>query len=84
MDLSDFNLMTTGVSGAFVNGVSGSGSIYTITVNTGRGSGTIRLDVPAGIGITDLAGNPLSGLPFTAGEMYTIIMRTLFLPLISR
>ena len=68
----DFALTTTGVSGAAVSGVSGSGSVYTVTVNTGSGSGTIRLDVPDTATITDLVGNPLSGLPFITGEIYTI------------
>ena len=71
-DFDDFALTSTGVTGAAVSGVSGSGSVYTVTVNTGSGSGTIRLDVPATATITDLVGNPLSGLPFITGETYTI------------
>ena len=72
----DFTLTTSpGISGASilaVSGVGGSGSVYTVTVNTGSGSGTIRLDVPVSATITDLAGNPLSGLPFITGETYTV------------
>ena len=46
VDPTDFSLTTGGaVSGAFVTGVSGSGDTYTVTVNTGIGDGTIRLDV---------------------------------------
>ena len=45
VDPSDFWLTTSGVSGTTVSGVSGSGSTYTVTVNTGSGDGTIRLDV---------------------------------------
>ena len=71
-NFDDFSLTTTGVSGAAVSGVSGSGSVYTVTVNTGSGSGTIRLDVPVTATIIDLAGNPVGGLPFTRGEIYTI------------
>ena len=71
-DFDDFALTSTGVTGAAVSGVSGSGSVYTVTVNTGSGSGTIRLDIPATATITDLVGNPLSGLPFITGETYTI------------
>jgi hypothetical protein len=60
------------VSGAFINGISGSGATRTVSVNTGIGSGTIRLNVNAsGTSIEDLAGNPLSG-GFTTGEAYTI------------
>jgi hypothetical protein len=69
----DFALTTSpGISGASVTGVSGSGATYTVTVNTGSGNGTIRLDVPVSATINDLVGNPLSGLPFTNGESYTI------------
>ena len=42
----DFVLTTgPGISGAFITGVSGTGAVYTVTVNTGTGDGTIRLDV---------------------------------------
>ena len=71
-DFDDFALTSTGVTGAAVSGVSGSGATYTVTVNTGSGNGTIRLDIPVTATITDLAGNPLSGLPFITGETYTI------------
>jgi hypothetical protein len=81
----DFAITTSGVTGTAITGISGSGSVYTVTVNTGSGNGTIRLDVPISATITDLAGNPLGGLPFTSSESYTIqktIPReyTLFLP----
>jgi glucose/arabinose dehydrogenase len=72
VDKSDFSLITTGVSNAAVSGVSGSGSVYTVTVNTGCGDGTIRLDVSVSATITDLAANPLGGLPYTGGETYTV------------
>jgi large repetitive protein len=38
-----FALTTTGVTGASVNSVTGSGNSYTVVVNTGTGSGTIKL-----------------------------------------
>ena len=69
----DLTLMiSSSISGASITGVSGSGKTYTVTVNTGNGNGTIRLDVPDTATITDLVGNPLSGLPFEFGETYTI------------
>ncbi len=72
---SDFSLTTTGsISGAGVTGVAdvGDQTSYTVTVATGAGNGTIRLDVKgSGTGIKDLAGNALSG-GFTSGQMYTI------------
>jgi len=67
---NDFFLTTTGVIGATITNVSGAGSSYIVTVNTGSGNGTIRLDVPVTATITDLAGNPLANLPFTSGETY--------------
>ncbi len=72
VDTSDFALSVSGVSGAAVSGSSGSGSVYTVTVNTGSGNGTIRLDVSAGATVTDLAGNPLTGLPYSSGENYVV------------
>jgi predicted outer membrane repeat protein len=83
--VSDFSLTTTGVFVAAVSGFSGSGSVYTVTVNTGTGNGTIRLDVPASATVTDLAGNPLAGLPYTGGETYTVEKNYWnYLPLIIR
>jgi hypothetical protein len=70
---SDFELTTSsGISGASITGVSGTGATYTVTVNTGSGGGTIRLDVPLTATITDLAGKSLTGLPFITGESYTV------------
>ncbi|MCQ3947989.1 MAG: hypothetical protein DPW21_15050, partial [Anaerolineae bacterium] len=72
VDAGDFELTTSGVTGASVASVSGSGAAYTVTVNTGTGDGTIRLDVSASSDIKDLANNALSGLPYASGEEYTI------------
>ncbi|MDW8392427.1 MAG: hypothetical protein RMK84_20110, partial [Oscillochloridaceae bacterium] len=70
---SDFALATTGgISGASVTGVSGSGATYTVTVGTGTGDGTLRLDVPAGATINDLAGLGVNNAPFVTGESYTV------------
>jgi hypothetical protein len=74
----DFNLTTTGVSGAAVSGVSGSGSIYTVAVNTGSGNGTIRLNLTDDNTIMDAAQNRLGGAAlgdgnFITGEVYSII-----------
>jgi hypothetical protein len=82
--VADFALTLTGsISGASVTGVSGSGAVYTVTVSTGTGNGTLRLDIPTAATITDLAGNALSGLPYTSGETYQKVYRV-FLPLIVR
>ena len=71
--VGDFALTTTGgISGASVSGVSGGPTAYAVTVATGAGSGTLRLDLPATVTISDPAGNPLNGLPYTGGEAYTL------------
>ncbi|WP_345319406.1 FG-GAP repeat protein [Candidatus Villigracilis proximus] len=77
VDPGDFTLTTTGVSSAAVSGISGSGSVYTVTVNTGVGSGTLRLDVLDNDGITDLSLNPLA-VGLTTGEFYTISKTPIF------
>ncbi len=75
---NDFALTTSGVSGAAVSGVSGTGNVYTVTVSTGAGSGAIRLDVIDNDTILDLLSNPLGGPGagngnFTSGETYTVV-----------
>jgi autotransporter-associated beta strand protein len=77
VDATDFALTTTGVSGASVGTVTGSGTTYTVTVNTGSGDGTVRLDVADDDSITDAVGNPLGGVGagngnFISGQVYTI------------
>ena len=77
MDVNDFSLTTKGVSSATLKGVSGSGSVYTVTVNIGSGSGTVRLDVIDNNSIVDASGNPLGGMAvgdgnFPTGETYMI------------
>jgi len=84
VDAGDFSLTTTGsISGASVTGVSGAGSVYTVTVSTGTGSGTLRLDIPGTATVTDPAGNSLSNLPYTSGQVYNKLT-SLFLPLVHK
>ncbi len=76
VDSSDFALAASGVSGAAITNVSGSGSSYTVTVSTGSSDGTLGLNLVDDDSITDLAGNPLGGTgadngDFT-GQVYTI------------
>ena len=78
VDTSDFSLTTTDTTGASIAGVTGSGATRTVTVNTGSGNGTIRLDVVDDDSIKDAANNPLGGVGlgngnFTNGETYTIL-----------
>ena len=70
--LSDFNLATSGVSGAAISALSGSGAVYTVTVGTGTGNGSMRLDVlDDNHDIQDDAGNPLNAA-FSGGQAYTV------------
>ncbi|MGQ0619010.1 MAG: matrixin family metalloprotease [Panacagrimonas sp.] len=75
---SDFSLTTSGVSGASVTSVGGSGATRTVTVNTGSGSGTLRLDVVDDDSIVAAnGGQPLGGVgngngDFSGGEVYTL------------
>ena len=64
---ASFSLTTTGISGASIASVSGSGATYTVVVNTGAGTGTIRLNV-TGTGVTPATTN----VPYTTGEVYAI------------
>ncbi len=64
VDAGDFSLATTGVSGASITSVTGTGP-YTATVNTGTGNGTIGLNLVDNDTIADTAGN-LLGAPARA------------------
>jgi len=78
VDASDFALVTTGaIQGAALGEVTGSGTAYTVSVASGSGDGTIRLDVIDNDSILDTAANPLGGLGagngnFSTGAVYTI------------
>jgi DNA/RNA endonuclease G (NUC1) len=72
VDASDFALTTTGVTSPSITGVTGSGSSYTVSVGTGTGDGTIRLDVVNNGSIVSSTNNAPLGSAFTAGEVYNI------------
>jgi hypothetical protein len=78
VDVSDFSLFTNGtISGAAISGVSGSGYLYTVSVGTGSGDGSLRLDVIDNDSILDAPSLPLAGIGvgngnFTSGEVYTV------------
>ncbi|HLO32604.1 MAG TPA: cellulase family glycosylhydrolase [Anaerolineales bacterium] len=78
--ISDFRLTTSGVSGAHILEVAGSGNDYIVSINTGSGNGTIRLDVVDDDSIiemddahTPLGGNGLGNGNFTFGETYGVL-----------
>src|SRR5690606_928785 len=68
LSTSNFTVNTTGVAGASVTGVSGAGTQWDVTVDTGTGDGTLRLDMDNDAGATPT----LTNLPFTTGQSYTI------------
>ena len=80
VDAGDFALSTTGeVAGASVTSVSvgATPNIYLVTVNVGKGNGTLRLDVMDNDSVADAVGHPLGGAGvgngnFAGGETYTI------------
>jgi len=79
VDPTDFFLTSTGgISGASVSGVSGSTLTRTVTVNTGSGTGTVRLDVLDNDSIVDSASSPLGGAGagngnYTSGDAFNIV-----------
>ena len=71
VDMSDFALHATGITGASIANISGSENVYRITVKTGKGSGTLRLDLIDNNSIFDNSGNPLDG-DFISGQEYIV------------
>ena len=61
-DFTDFALTSSTVTSPFITAITGSGSAYTVTVNTGTNSGILDLDMV----------NASLGGPFTTGEVYTV------------
>ena len=92
VDNNDFSLIKTAtINGESVTGVSGGPKVYTVTVNTGSGSGTLRLDVIDNNSIMNASSNPLGGAAigdgsFNNGEIYIIVpfVYQSFLPLLLR
>jgi hypothetical protein len=77
VDASDFLLSGGAAGGASIASIAGSGTSYLVTVNTGTGTGSLRLDVIDNDTITDLAGNVLGGVGvangnFSAGESFFV------------
>jgi hypothetical protein len=70
VSVDDFELTFVGVAAGTVASVSGSGSVYTATVNGISGTGSLRLDLKAGTNITDAAGN--SSPAFTGGGVHSL------------
>ena len=73
VDSSDLTVdAATGVTGSIIGTVTGSGTTYTIPVNSISGDGDLSIDVKtSGTGIQDSAGNALAG-GYTTGETYIV------------
>jgi|GEM_PF-1379179 len=75
VSLADFALGTSGLGGASLVDIAGSGTSYIVTANTGSGIGTIRLDLIDDDSIRDGANNPLGGggtQNFSTGQSYSV------------
>ncbi|MEJ5200631.1 MAG: choice-of-anchor Q domain-containing protein [Anaerolineales bacterium] len=64
VDLSDFNLQQTGITGASIQSVTGSGAVYNVTIDTGTGEGSLRVWMPSGATVYDELSQAVSNLPF--------------------
>ena len=89
VDTSDFTLAVTGLAGASITGVIGGAAVYTVTVNTGVGAGTIRLDVVDNDSIVDSSLHPLGGVgegngSYTGDETYDISFYPAYFPLVFK
>jgi hypothetical protein len=76
VDVSDFDLVASGVTGASITNVSGFGANYTVAVNTGSGDGSLRLDLVDDNSIANLSADPLGGASTGdgnfSGQTYTV------------
>ncbi len=78
VNAGDFVLTTTSITGATITKLTGAGDTYTVTIDTGSGNGTIRLDIVDDDSIKDAFNNPLGGIgdgngDYISGETYTIL-----------
>jgi hypothetical protein len=81
VDAKDFKLIKSGATTAAITGVSGSGSTYTVTINTGNTKNTLRLDLIDNDSIKDDMNQPLGGTGagngnFTTGQSYKVMVLT--------
>jgi hypothetical protein len=74
VDASDFTLTATGGVLGTIASVSGSGTTYTVTVNTISGTGSLRLDLnSSGTGIAaTAAGNAAIGAGYISGTVHIV------------
>ncbi|OAQ38844.1 hypothetical protein A5893_12425 [Pedobacter psychrophilus] len=75
----NFGVSAPGITSASVASVVGSGTTYTVTVNTGAGDGTLRLNLANNSGISP----SISNTPYNSGEVYTITKSFSAAPLLT-
>jgi hypothetical protein len=83
VDIGDFVVTGTNTATANIASISGSGNVYTVTVDTIAGDGSLRLDLKSsGTAITDTFGNTISA-GYTSGTVITVdrIAPTLAVPI---
>ena len=72
VDSSDFSLTAGGTASGHISSISGSGSTYTITVDTLAGDGSLRLDLnSSGTGIQNASSVAIAS-GYTSGETYVL------------
>jgi VCBS repeat-containing protein/autotransporter-associated beta strand protein len=72
VDSSDFTLTKTGTANGSISSVTGSGTTWTVTVNTLAGDGTLRLDLnSSGTGIQNGSSVAIAS-GYTSGQTYTL------------
>ncbi|MBK6793379.1 MAG: metallophosphoesterase [Anaerolineales bacterium] len=72
VELTDFTIIQTNIIKSSVINIQNSDPVYWVTVRTGAGSGSIRLDLLDNGNITDKAGNPITNNAYTSGESFTV------------
>jgi gliding motility-associated-like protein len=68
LSTSNFGLAASGITGASVTAVTGSGTVFTVTANTGSGDGTLGLNL---VNTAGMVPDVTNTLPYT-GEVYTV------------
>jgi hypothetical protein len=81
VDATDFALTVTGnITGHFIQSISGSDTTYTVAVNTGRGNGTIKLNLIDDDSIIDSLSIPLGTAGTGNGNFVSSIYTILAIP----
>ncbi|MFN2304818.1 MAG: Ig-like domain-containing protein, partial [Anaerolineales bacterium] len=74
---ADFALTaSTNLLGTAITGLEGTGPDRIVTLSTGTGYGTLRLDVPASATILDSEDNAMTDLPYEGDESYHVRIQT--------